>query len=48
MRNQFLDKQPFKQKSVVDDVCGTAAWLCSDYARGITGQVINGNELNSI
>ena len=42
MKNQFLAKQPLKQESVVDDVCNTAAWLCSNMAKGITGQVING------
>ena len=45
MKNEFLEKQPLKQKSVVEDVCGAAAWLCSDYAKGITGQAINGTEI---
>lgn len=44
MKNQFLEKQPLKQECVVEDVCGAAAWLCSDYSKGVTGQVINGNE----
>lgn len=40
MRQTFVDRAPLKRMSTPEDIAALAAFLCSDYARNISGQCI--------
>ena len=40
MLGHVAQTSPLKRNVTIDDVGNTAAFLCSDYARGITGEII--------
>jgi NAD(P)-dependent dehydrogenase (short-subunit alcohol dehydrogenase family) len=40
MRQSFVDRSPLKRMSTPEDIAALAAFLCSDYARNISGQCI--------
>ncbi len=40
MLSHVAETSPLKRNVTIDDVGNTAAFLCSDYARGITGEII--------
>ena len=40
---KFIEQIPLGRFGAVDDVVGVALWLCSPYARYVTGQVIHVN-----
>lgn len=48
MKNAYMERQPLKQESVIDDVVKNAVWLMSDYSEGVTGQVINGRFIEEV
>lgn len=40
MRQSFVERSPLRRMSTPEDIAGLAAFLCSDYARNISGQCI--------
>src|SRR5262245_47503086 len=40
MRESFVDRAPLRRMSTADDIASLAAFLCSEYARNISGQCI--------
>lgn len=40
LHKQFAERAPMRRNVTIEDVGGTALWLCSDLARGVTGEVI--------
>ena len=48
MKAEYASKQPLKQETPLEDVTKSAVWLMSNYALGITGQVINSKELGIV
>ena len=43
MKKAFLAKQCCPQEQPLEDVASAAAWLLSENAKGVTGQVVNGS-----
>ncbi len=40
MRKSFVDRAPLRRMTQAEDIAWMAAFLCSDQARNISGQVI--------
>ncbi|HJZ73328.1 MAG TPA: SDR family NAD(P)-dependent oxidoreductase [Vicinamibacterales bacterium] len=40
MRESFVERSPLRRMSTADDIAALAAFLCSDFARNISGQCI--------
>lgn len=40
LHKHFADVAPLRRNVTIDDVGNTAAWLCSDLAAGITGEIV--------
>jgi len=40
MREAFVERSPLRRMSTADDIAALAAFLCSDFARNISGQCI--------
>lgn len=43
MKKAFLAKQCCPQEQPLEDVASAVAWLLSENAKGVTGQVVNGS-----
>ena len=40
MRQSFVERSPLRRMSTAEDIASLAAFLCSDFARNISGQVV--------
>jgi NAD(P)-dependent dehydrogenase (short-subunit alcohol dehydrogenase family) len=40
MRRTFIDRSPLKRMATAEDIASAAVFLCSDYARSISGQCV--------
>jgi len=40
MRESFVERSPLRRMSTADDIAALAAFLCSDFARNVSGQCI--------
>jgi len=40
MRQSFVERSPLRRMSTADDIASLAAFLCSDFARNISGQCV--------
>lgn len=40
LHRQVAEASPLRRNVTIEDVGNTAAWLCSDYAAGVTGEIV--------
>lgn len=40
LHRQFAEQAPLRRNVTIEDVGGTALWLCSDLASGVTGEIV--------